>query len=150
MIKLNLGSGQRPFDSQQGWINIDVQPEITVDGKVYKPEIVADLSEPLPFEDDEVDLVVAHHIWEHMDGYREGQTMVAEVYRVLKPGASFIVIVPDLKALARRWLLGQISDYIYLTNVYGAWLGSDYDRHKHGYCWEELYQKLTDGNPWTM
>jgi predicted SAM-dependent methyltransferase len=137
---INLGSGQRPFEKP--FINIDIQPEITVDGVIIKPDIIADLAKPLPFGDNSVDLAVAHQVLEHLDAYREGQDFIKEVYRFLKPGGSFIVTVPDLRALANKWLTGQISDYIYMTNLYGAWMGSEYDRHKHGYCWEELCGKL--------
>ena len=57
---------------------------------------------PCPFGDGAVDLVVAHHLLEHMDGYREGPAfMIEEVYGVLKSGAAFIVTVPDLQALAK-------------------------------------------------
>ncbi len=128
MLGLNIGSGQRRFDNMAGWINIDC---VSRDDQV--PDLICDVGkEKLPFEDGSVDYCVLHQVYEHF-GLGEGHGLIRECYRVLKPGGSLIVTVPDIQALAQRWLLGSISDYIFFVNVYGAFQGEPGDRHKWGY-----------------
>ena len=45
-------------------------------------DIIHDLEEPLPFKDDEFDLVVASHVFEHI---RNLIPLMSEVHRILKP-----------------------------------------------------------------
>lgn len=139
--KLNLGSGQRPFDNRLGWINIDIS-------KKHKPDLVGDCSDLSMFQDGSIQLVVAHHVLEHY-GCNEGDPMIGEAYRVLRPGGSLIVCVPDLKALARRWLVGQLDDFSYTVNLYGAYQGEEGDRHKWGYHRESLKKYLVKWD-WTV
>ena len=145
MRGLNAGSGQRPFASP--WINMDLQAEVVRDGKGYRLEVVGDIVQ-LPFRDGSMDYVVSHHCLEHLDAHREGPQSIKEAHRVLKVGGSFIVTVPDLRALAQRWMIGQISDYIYFTNLYGAYMGSEHDRHKAGYNYQELARQLRATADW--
>jgi len=75
MIKLNLGSGDKPLD---GYINIDL------------PEI--DLEEAkLPYDDNVVDEVYMRHVLEHINNR---ENLVREIYRVLKPNGMFVCILP--------------------------------------------------------
>lgn len=128
---LNVGSGQRPFTStsEVEWINIDAQER-------WNPDIVCDGAR-LPFEDASVDYFVLHHVLEHF-GCGEGQFLIMEAMRVLKPGGSFLVFVPNLRALAQRWLAGGLSTQIYVTNLYGAYMGDEADRHKWGFDEDSL------------
>ena len=128
---LNCGSGQRPFSaattSGVGWINIDINPK-------WNPDIVGnwnDLRE-CGVEDNTVDYVVSHHSLEHV-GCGEGDGFIREAYRVLKPSGSLLVFVPDLRLLAQRWLTGQLDTQLYLTQIYGAYMGHPSDRHAWGY-----------------
>lgn len=68
--------------------------------------------------------------------------MFRECHRILSPEGSLIVCVPDMRALAQGWLQGRITTQIYLTNVYGAFMDSDFDRHKFGYDYESLAAEL--------
>lgn len=136
-IGLNIGSGQRPFKSTDGvqWWNIDSQarwnPDICCNGSL--------LVDPqgLRLPQDYVDYVVLHHVLEHF-GCGESSGLIAEAKRVLKPGGSLYVSVPDMKQLAIGWNAGKISTQIYFTNVYGAYMGSEDDRHKWGFTAESL------------
>lgn len=126
--KLCLGSGQKRFDTSHGWINIDVQ-EVLPD---RVPDIVCDFTkEPLPFNDNQVELIVAEHCIEHV-GCGEATPMLNECWRVLEPGGSLIITTPDMKSLAGRWLGGELTTQIYMTNVYGAYMGNEADRHRWG------------------
>ncbi len=140
MIALNVGSGQRRFESIPGvieWKNLDC---VSRPGQV--PDIVCDvLKEPLPFEDGSVDLVMLYHFFEHLP-LMGADGVVAECYRVLRVGGSLIIVVPDLRALAQRWLTHQISDWIYVINLMGADQGEPGDIHRWHYTPESLAEKL--------
>lgn len=132
-LRLNLGSGQRPF--AKPFINIDAQAK-------WKPDVVADCADLAPdFEDASCDLIVLSHVLEHF-GCGEGQGVLAEAHRLLQPGGSLIVSVPDIRALAQRWLLGKLDTQVYVTNLYGAYMGDLHDRHAWGYVKETLETEL--------
>lgn len=140
MLGLNLGSGQRRFGA--GWVNLDIQvaPDRT-------PDLVGDMFS-LPFKTEVVDLVVSHHSLEHF-GCGEGRGFIEEAWRVLRHGGSLLVFVPDMRALARRWLTRGISTQIYLTNVYGAYMGDPHDRHLWGFDHESLVEFLGGCQKWS-
>lgn len=140
-VGLNCGSGQRPFtcNDEVVWINIDSQER-------WNPDIKCN-AEHLPYEDNAVDFVVLHHVLEHF-GCGEASGLVREAHRVLKPGGSLLVFVPDLRALAQKWLIGGLSTQIYVTNLYGAYMGSEDDRHKWGFDFPSLFDFLHSNGPW--
>jgi SAM-dependent methyltransferase len=82
-MKINLGSGIKRIS---GYLNID-----TDSGS--EPDFVVDLEKDiLPFEDNTVDGVIAHHIFEHLgDGFFH---CIKELYRVCKHGTIIDVRVP--------------------------------------------------------
>jgi predicted SAM-dependent methyltransferase len=135
-LLLNCGSGQRPF--AKPFINIDAQER-------WNPDLVADCS-ALPYADGSCDMIILHHILEHF-GCGEGQGLLKEAHRLLRPGGSLLTFVPDLRALAQRWLLGQIDTQVYMTNLYGAFMGDDHDRHRWGYDLVSLRREL-EVCPW--
>jgi predicted SAM-dependent methyltransferase len=148
MIRVNAGSGQRCFDRTQGWINLDSQPKrhLSVGDDQY-PDMIADMRH-MPFPDGSVDMVVSHHTIEHL-GCGEADAFIKEAWRVLRPGGSLIVAIPDIKALARRWLLGQITDWIFIINMMGAYQGEEADRHRWHYTWESLTKLIQDNGAWS-
>jgi FkbM family methyltransferase len=130
--RLNLGSGQRPFDPECGWINIDSQEK-------WKPEMVGDIRDLSVFPDNSIDMVVLHHVLEHF-GCGEADGIIKESWRVMKPGAGLLVFIPDPDALHVAWKRGGISEQIYMTNMFGAYMGDEADRHK----WQYSRQGLVD------
>ena len=82
-MKIQLGSGNVKFDDV---INIDYD-------KNCNPDYIIDIEkEKLPFEDNSVDVVIAHHIFEHLgDGFF---FVMQEIYRVCKHGAIIDIRVP--------------------------------------------------------
>ena len=58
-VKLNLGCGTKNKD---GWVNIDSAAQC-------HPDILHDLSEPLPFEDQSAEEIFADAVLEHFDKY---------------------------------------------------------------------------------
>ncbi len=128
MLRINLGSGQRPFKAP--FVNVDVNPR-------WEPDVVADGATMPMFANGSADMIVAHHNLEHY-GCGEAVPMLMECHRILCENGSLIVCVPDMQALAQGWLQGRINTQIYLTNVYGAYMNSESDRHRWGFTGESL------------
>jgi len=82
---LNVGCGRR-FHSD--WVNVDLVPS---DESVQ----VCDISKGLPFDDGHFDAVYHSHVLEHLHP-KTGRELLAECWRVLKPGGVVRVVVPDL------------------------------------------------------
>ncbi len=146
MLALNIGSGQRRFESIPGvieWKNLDC---------VSRPDQVPDIicnptRERLPFEDRSVDAVVLSQVYEHFH-LGEGLPVLVECYRVLRDGGTLWVTVPNMRALVQRWLAREISDYIFMVNVYGAYQGKDGDDHHWGWTTDSLFEQLSSV-PWS-
>lgn len=130
-LMLNCGSGQRPF--QKPWINVDAQAR-------WEPDLVADCAK-LPYEDASCELIVLHHVLEHF-GCGESAGMQQEAFRLLQPYGSLLVFVPNLRVLAQKWLMGKLGTQVYVTNLYGAYMGDERDRHKWGFTPESLIEEL--------
>ena len=89
--RLHLGSGNLRFP---GWVNLDLR-------------YGHDLRRGLPdWEDASVDAVYSCHFLEHVT-HGEGEALLAEVYRVLRPGGTARVGVPDLERFARAYVDGD-------------------------------------------
>ena len=144
-LGLNVGSGQRRFTTtpECTWVNIDSQWK---DG--HEPDIQCDGANLSMYEDEEVDYFVLHHVLEHF-GCGEGAALIREANRVLKPDGSLLVFVPDLRALCVRWMNGWDTQ-LFMTNLYGAYMGSEDDRHKWGYDYPHLYEFLHKSAKWQM
>ena len=82
-MKINLGSGYKRIE---GFVNIDDDP-------LVKPDYLVDIeNEKLPFDDNTVEEIRAHHILEHIgEGFLH---LMKELYRVCKPGAIIDIAVP--------------------------------------------------------
>lgn len=82
-MKINIGGGYKRFD---GFVNLD-HDELT------NPDFIVNLEKDrLPFEDNSVDEIKAHHILEHIgEGFFH---LLQELYRVCKNGALFDIVVP--------------------------------------------------------
>ncbi len=135
---LNIGSGQRRFDTEKGWVNIDriSRPPDQV------PDLICDVGkEDLPYKEGSMDLCVLHHILEHF-GCGEADTLIRQCWKVLKPGGSLLVFVPESRALAQRYILRQITSYIYNVNTHGAYQGEESDRHRWSYDHDSLREYL--------
>lgn len=143
----NVGSGQRPFSSVVGeieWANID---KVWHDG-MPEPDFICDGAD-LPFLDESADYVVLSHTAEHF-GCGEAGGLIREAHRVLRVGGKLIVTVPDMRELAIGWLGGKIDTQIYLTCVYGAWMGHEEDRHKWGFDRDHLRKFISANGDWSL
>jgi predicted SAM-dependent methyltransferase len=137
MRRINIGSGQRRFGTPEApWINVDSQarwnPDVHADGELYLRIDVVDAS---------VDMICLHHVLEHY-GCGEADALLRECHRVLVPGGSLLVFVPDLAELMLAWNSGRIDTQVYMTNIYGAYMGDEADRHRWGYTKQSLKDTL--------
>lgn len=83
IIKLDLGCGS---NKKEGYIGVDF---IAFEGV----DVVADLTQRWPFEDNSIDEVNASHIIEHFTASQRIH-FVNELYRVLKKGSKATIISP--------------------------------------------------------
>ena len=128
-LKLNVGSGQRPFG--KGWTDVDRKrsnnPEVYPD-----PDVIADGSHMPMFDNDSAEYIVLFQVLEHF-GCGESSKLLAECRRILSPQGSLLVFVPDMWELVSMWREGRLSTQVFMTNVYGAYMGDEADRHKWGF-----------------
>ena len=92
---LNLGCGSH-YSQKAEWTNIDFV-------STGKDVIGHNLLRGIPFEDNRFDLVYHSHVLEHFSK-EEGDTFISECLRVLKPGGTLRIAVPDLERIAKEYL----------------------------------------------
>lgn len=107
--RLNLGCG---YEQPKDWVNVDSV-------KYPGDHIVADVLEGLPFPDDHFDFVMLNHVLQ-MFTYNDHAYVLAEIRRVMKPGATLRILTPDLdKALemyrTAQWDYFPIADELEVT-----------------------------------
>ena len=87
-IRLDLGCGDK---REKGWIGVDVRN----DGGRIQPDIIADISKPLPLPDDYADEMRAIHVIEHFWPWDVAE-ILKEWFRVLKPGGMLAIECPSI------------------------------------------------------
>lgn len=91
MINIGCGTTLHPE-----WINLDVAPAL--------PDVVkVNIIEGLPFSSEFADVCYSSHVLEHLDK-RTAHSLIVECFRVLKPGGTVRLVVPDLGAIASEYL----------------------------------------------
>lgn len=100
-IKLNLGAGHRHL---KGFINCDL------DGNWSKvqPDVVCDVTKPLPFEHNYADEVHAYHLFEHIQRW-EAPEVLRDWIRVLKPGGLLVLELPCFDKIVRHLAVSVID-----------------------------------------
>lgn len=101
-FKLNLGCGAKLLP---GFVNVDLAGNWTS----IPPDVVADVTGPLPFPADHADEVHAYHLFEHIDRWR-AEEVLAEWVRVLKPGGLLVLEMPCLDKIVRIFAHCIIAD----------------------------------------
>lgn len=106
VAKLHLGCGTRVLD---GWLNADIEP--------CSPQVLRlDATLSFPFADASFDYLFSEHMIEHLS-YLQGQRMLAECRRVLKPGGVLRIATPDLAFLVALYDTEKSA----LQNAYLEW-----------------------------
>lgn len=95
-VRVHLGPGQKKY--MPNWINIDAN---MFTGKC---DIWADLRYPLPFYDATIDAAYSHHMIEHLPDLA---VHFRDIYRCLKPGATYRVGGPDGDNAIKKFIEGD-------------------------------------------
>lgn len=93
LLKINLGSGHWKLD---GWVNVDIDPE-------SEPDVLADLSGPLPFEDGSAGFMHTEDFLDQLD-LQGARSFLQECHRILAPGGVIRILTPDVEQLTRMYL----------------------------------------------
>lgn len=125
-LKLHLGCGG---DLKAGYINVDMRTDLPND-------VQADCC-ALPFADGAAELVETNHLIEHL-GRHDAERALREWNRVLRPGGRLIIECPNVREVAREFVLGREER---LDNLYGLQRGPG-DTHLFGYTPENLAASL--------
>ncbi len=130
-MKLHLGCGTK---KKEGWINIDSVAAL-------QPDLVHDISQPLPYDDLSVDEVLAEDLLEHFDKYLRF-VVFYEWIRVLKIGGTITLQVPDFKKTLRKYFkfgYDNFVDFIFGENMWESknYIGH-FGNHKWGYSKKTL------------
>lgn len=97
-LLIELGAGNRR--GQGGWITIDVTKDC---------DLVWDLRNGLPFPDASVKGIYSSHFFEHLS-YKETQILLDECKRVLAPGGTFSICVPNARLFIEAYFKPDASD----------------------------------------
>lgn len=95
MKYLNLGCGDY-FSKEREWVNLDFVSS-------YEGVIAHNLLQGIPFEDNSFDLVYHSHVLEHFSK-EDGEKLISECFRVLKPNGVLRIAIPDLEIIAKKYL----------------------------------------------
>ena len=130
-MKLHLGCGTKKLE---GWVNIDSVPEC-------RPDMVHDITRPLPYADQTADELLAEDLLEHFDKYIR-YLVFYEWTRVLKVGGKIALQVPDFKTILLRYFkfgYDNFVDFIFGENLWGSriYIGH-FGNHKWGYSQKTL------------
>jgi len=94
-LRLHLGSGDR---LKSGWVNVDIHPAA---------DLRLDVRRPWPFADGSAAEVYAEHLFEHLGWPGETGHFLAEARRVLRPGGTLRLSVPDLARHVKAYAAGD-------------------------------------------
>ncbi|HSX32082.1 MAG TPA: methyltransferase domain-containing protein [Candidatus Saccharimonadales bacterium] len=94
-VMLNVGCGT---DYKKGWINIDNNS----DNNIKKLDLNWDLRNPLPYDEGSVDFIFNEHLIEHLTP-EEGQVVIKDLMRVLKPGGVLRMATPNLAEVVEQY-----------------------------------------------
>ena len=94
--KLQIGAGYNMLD---GWLNVDFNPYTRQPGQLY-----LNATRRFPFADASLDYVFSEHMIDHI-WWPDGQTMLKESHRILKPGGTFLFLEHGLapEAKVQKW-----------------------------------------------
>jgi predicted SAM-dependent methyltransferase len=121
---LNIGCGIH-YSSAPEWTNLDFSSK-------DKNVITHNLLKGIPFEDNTFDLVYHSAVLEHFSK-KDGEQLIRECHRVLKPGGILRVAIPDLEVIAR----------LYLQNLERCWNAPEDESNDFKYQWilMEMYDQ---------
>lgn len=163
-LKVNLGCG---LAVAIGWVNIDgslnalvatlpnvlhrLAYRLTGANRYYSADeycrllrdhyfIHHDLAHSIPLVDGVADFIYSSHFLEHLFR-KDGENLLAESFRVLKPGGTIRVVVPDLAYALSLYSAGE-KEKMLLDNFFVEDDDSYYARHRYMYDFPMLEDAL--------
>jgi predicted SAM-dependent methyltransferase len=141
-LKVNIGSHILMFHN--GWVNLDILPLEQFAKNEGHKFLRWDAKNKLPFDDSSVDLMYSSHFLEHLT-YEEAEKFLEDCKRVMKPGATFRIIVPDLELLIKQYQdktiakLDEINDEsANINHEAGKFWKLLFNGHSATYDWNSL------------
>ena len=129
-MKLHLGCGNNDKHAD-GYINIDKR-------KLPHVDLVADVSQRLPYEDETVDEILAESILEHIPhnivgvpcSFKMSKTIAVlkDWQRVLKCGGKLVLKVPNIEGVIKAYLAKKIPTVDFIGYMWG---NGEYDGNRH-------------------
>lgn len=132
-LKLNIACGK---DYREDYINVDLYSENTL-----KIDAQFDAMK-IPYPDNTVDEILALHVIEHFDFF-EGQRVLAEWYRVLKPGGKLLLETPDFLENCRAFVDADEHKRVELYNNFFAHAWFPGGAHKFLFTQSQMNTQLT-------
>jgi len=106
---LDVGCGNGKFlvhMRKLGWEVMGVEPDskaVRIARECFKLNVFQGRLEKIKFPDNSFDVVTMNHVIEHVPNPVE---LLAECYRILKPGGKLVVVTPNIQSLG-RYLFGK-------------------------------------------
>jgi len=97
-IYLEIGAGSRKGKNE--WITVDLSTNC---------DIYWDLKRGLPFPDESIHKIYSSHVFEHFT-FKEGQKLLDECLRVMVPGCTFSICVPNARLYISAYLSAEYLD----------------------------------------
>ena len=134
--RLHLGCGGNVMND---WTNIDLEPQPGAFGW--------NLTDALPLPASSIQYIFAEHFIEHIS-WAEGQKLLRECRRVLKPGGALRLSTPDLAFILKQYGVGRIdewSDLSWLLETPCAMVNEGLRLWGHQYVYDrhDLHRALT-------
>lgn len=100
--KLHFGPGEHWIKPDRSWVTIDIDSK--------RADVCVDFNkiERLPFSTKSVKCIYGSHVFEHISIYVI-PALFMEIYRVLKPGGIFRLVIPDVKKSIKEYLDGNMD-----------------------------------------
>ena len=134
MLKLNLGSG---MDRKEGFVNIDIIEK-------FNPDMIFDVSKPLPYNAESVDEIYCKDILEHLNKY-DAQFAFKNWVSKLKKNGKITVIVPNIEAIISGLKGETLVSLLFGEVMFMGINTGNFGTHKWGYA-EESLRKLFEEN----
>src|SRR3989338_7854821 len=131
MMKLHLGCADKKLE---GWINIDSVKE-------FGPDVIHDISLPLPYPDLSADEILAEGLLENFDKYVR-YIVFCDWARVLKIGGKMTLQVPDFETILKKFKkfgFDNFVDFIFGENMFrSSYYIGHFGNHKFAYSKKSL------------
>lgn len=141
-VRLNLGAGHKHLP---GFVNVD----LTNNWSSVEPDVIADVTGPLPFPDEYADEVHAYHLLEHLPRWKAPDCLT-EWVRVLKQGGMLVLELPcfdKICGILAHCLIDHspLDPRMTLWGLYGdPGYKNEAMMHKWCYSYNELEEMLVD------